>query len=158
MSAEGAFSELARCPSAGIDPQWADVCGGDIDGDGDVELVSASNLDAHIVVFEREGDLLDMSSPITGYGAASDWASLACADLEGDGVSEVVGSRNFDGSSYLWWFDESAELARASRVQLTGASLSWGPMGAGRLLDDWPGDWVVGASGRTGRLHAWVRP
>ena len=144
--------------SFGAESDWADLAAGDFDGDGLAEIVAARNSDAHIFILDRVGSELTIIHEISGFGPASEWAAVAAADLDADGVDEILAARNFDGMTYAWKLVDGS-LQTFGYYKRLGATHSFGPMAGGRLARGWNGDMLVGWSNRTGNLQVYgVRP
>ena len=88
-------------------PVWSSVACGDLDGDGKMELVFASNGTNFYAMHADGTELMDGdSNPSTlgvfkVLGAAYNYGSPALADIDGDGKPEIIyGSA--DGNLYVW--------------------------------------------------------
>lgn len=74
----------------------AGLAAGDLDGDGDQDLVLANLAGANTLLW-NEGDLQFRAEPL-GDGRIR---GLAIVDVDGDGLLDVVGTRQFDKP--VWW-------------------------------------------------------
>ena len=149
---DGNGSIRARSSVFGASSDFADLAVGDFDGDGLGEIVLARNFDAHIFILDQVGSDLPIIAEISGYGPASDWAAVAAADLDGDGVDEILAARNFDGRLYAWKLVDG-EVHSVGNFEVFGATHSWGPLAGGRFARGWNGDLLAGQSNRTANLH-----
>ena len=80
---------------------------GDLDGDGDLDLVSGASaeVDVEILLWENDGTPLDGLWPGHELGATDDSVqSLALADLDDDGDLDVIsgGRRDEDAEIIVW--------------------------------------------------------
>ena len=76
------------------------VNAGDVDGDGDMDVIGASYLDNEIVWLENDG-----SGNFTVYSIDSDFSGVYdvhAADVDGDGNIDVIGAAR-NGSTVAWW-------------------------------------------------------
>ena len=97
----------------------------DIDGDGDADVVSASERDDKVAWYENLGDgaFSDQRIISTTIGAPR---SVLATDLDGDGDSDVIASSHGDGR--IAWYENlgagafSTERAVAAQATLTSAS------------------------------------
>jgi subtilisin family serine protease len=74
---------------------------GDIDGDGDYEVIATSDYDNMVHAWHAEnGEVVDGNWPV-GVGSWSGWivANPVLADLDGDGVSEIIVALDAESSS-----------------------------------------------------------
>jgi hypothetical protein len=148
----GGGSTRASNSGFGADADWADLAVGDFDGDGFGEIVIARNSDAHIFILDHVGSDLPVIAEISGFGPASDWAAVAAADLDGDGVDEILAVRNFDGHLYAWKLVDG-QLQSVGHFKPFGTTNSWGTLAGGRFARGWNGELLAGQSNRTGNLH-----
>ncbi len=82
------------------------VFAADIEGDGDVDLLSASSSDNQITWYENDGSQNFASSSITS--SASGARSATAADLDGDGDLDVVNAA-YVGDKITWYENFRAE-------------------------------------------------
>ncbi len=104
----------------------------DVDGDGRVEVVIASNANGRTGVLKWDGTALALawSSRIMVNGPAGDWRrgedSLIAADVDGDGRVEIVIASHADGrTGLLKWDGASFGLVWTSPSLLVGPAGNW---------------------------------
>ena len=104
----------------------------DVDGDGRVEIVVASNANGRTGVLKWDGTALVLawSSRIVVTGSAGDWRrgedSLIAADVDGDGRDEIVIASSSDGrTGLLKWDGASFGLVWTSPSLLVGPAGNW---------------------------------
>ncbi len=83
------------------DSNGAGLAVGDLDGDGDQDLVLANLADANTLLW-NEGDLRFRAEPLGEGGVRG----LTIVDVEGDGLLDIVGTRQFDKP--VWWRNAGA--------------------------------------------------
>lgn len=79
------------------------VVGADIDGDGDTDLVSASQGDDEIVWWENFDGAANTFIPHTVTTLTDGVASVAVADMDGDGDLDIVSASRYDDR--IVWFE-----------------------------------------------------
>lgn len=86
-------------PEHGDTRMWASAAAGDFDGDGDAEIAVGSDADgslgANVAVYDHQGELLP-GWPVL-FGAGTEVRSIAAADVDGDGVAEILVNHTSSG-------------------------------------------------------------
>ena len=98
------------------------VFAADVDGDGDVDVLSGSYGDNKIAWYENDGSESFMAHTIStgaGYGALSVFA----VDLDGDGDIDVLsGSYDYYGSEITWYENNGSANFTTRSISTTGYS------------------------------------
>ncbi|MGQ0700311.1 MAG: FG-GAP-like repeat-containing protein, partial [Panacagrimonas sp.] len=79
------------------------VSAADLDGDGDVDVLSASNLDDRIAWYENDGAALPSFTQHTISLTADSTYSVSAADLDGDGDVDVLSASQNDDK--IAWYE-----------------------------------------------------
>lgn len=84
-------SEVVGGPGAS---DWIDVTTGDLDGDGELEIIAA-RAPGHVAIAHYAGGALTVDDEMDVPAAeASGWQAVAAGDLDGDGKDELVVARS----------------------------------------------------------------
>jgi hypothetical protein len=84
------------------------VAAADLDGDGDLDVLGASNLADEITWWENDGSPADGGwATHTIDGAFDEAASVAAADLDGDGDLDVLGAAGI-ADDITWWENDGS--------------------------------------------------
>ena len=98
---------VAQNQTAGNNSQWAGVEVGDVDNDGEDEIVAIRNFDGDIFVYELQPNRWIRRVARETSGEPSDkWADIEIVDLNGDGKNELVAISNHDGDFHIFEVDE----------------------------------------------------
>ncbi len=130
---------------------------GDLDGDGDLEVVAAGG---EIHAYHHDGEeVIDGDSETITHGVFSSiggtpskgfWCTPAVADIDGDGVAEIAANYWDGGLTYLWnGSDGSIEPGWPK----ASSEFSWSSPAFGDIDGD--GEWDVVTGGGTGAVYAW---
>jgi hypothetical protein len=112
VDGDGASWALRTISSAAIDA--SSVYAADVDGDGDVDVLSASSGDDRIAWYENVGGAGASWTPRTISSAAIDASSVYAADVDGDGDVDVLSASS--GDDRIAWYEN-----------VGGAGASWTP-------------------------------
>ena len=88
----------------------------DLDGDGDVDIITSSNLDANIIWYENEDARGAFGEPrlLTTDGRPAE--SILTTDVDSDGDNDIVASALFD--SLILWYENTNGLAEFSEARV----------------------------------------
>ena len=146
-------SELVHPIAVTVAPQ--SVFATDLDGDGDPDVVFASNSRAGFLWSENLGDGSFATDQLHEISATAVGASSAlAADLDGDGDRDVVGVSEVE-NTVVWFRNETIHRSAAFPQQLGVSPLGGGPNSvfAGDLDSD--GDLDVVVAGSSNKGVAW---
>lgn len=103
------------------------VAGGDVDGDGAADLVTANAATANLtVLYQEPAGGFSLRSDVLQAEGLSGVYSVALADLTGDGRLEVIAAGRF--SHDVRWFSRSPEGAWSEPRSLAGGASLRGPI------------------------------
>lgn len=102
-----ASGQFGESNSISTDAQWAgSVIGADVDGDGDMDVVSASSDQHEIVWYENDGNaqFTDHPLPLVSLGSES----VAAADIDADGDLDILSAASSTDTVH-WYENDGAE-------------------------------------------------
>ena len=122
------------------------VAVGDVDGDGDLDVLSASNLDDKIAWYENTAGDGSVFTDHTITTAADSTSSVAVADLDGDGDLDVLSASTFD-DKVAWYENVAGDGSAFSTYTITRSAHGASHVTTADIDGDGDLD-VVSASGR----------
>ena len=123
---------------------------GDLDQDGDLEVVSANEVGNDLAVFFQVGPGSFASSPALGGSSTTTGPrSVALGDLDGDGTPDLA-SANAGGNSLTVFFQESPGSFTSLPLLLGGSSTTDGPCSVALADLDGDGDLDLASANRIG--------
>jgi hypothetical protein len=144
------WSERAIASDAnGASSVWA----GDVDGDGDVDVVSASSLDDRILLHRNADGRGGRWDSLTLTTQASGASSVSAGDLDGDGDVDVLSASDFD-AKIAWYENRGGAESWRERVISTSANGATAVIAADL---DGDGDLDVASASRFDDKVAWYR-
>ncbi|MCP4388464.1 MAG: hypothetical protein GY802_09220, partial [Gammaproteobacteria bacterium] len=120
----------------------------DVDGDGDLDVLSASQSDGRIAWYENDGSESFTTHTITT--AANGAFSIATADVDGDGDMDVLSASMNDDK--IAWYENNGSEVFTERVITTGAD---GAVSVTTADVDGDGDIDVLSASTTDNKIAW---
>jgi hypothetical protein len=97
-----------------------EVAAADIDGDGDLDAVSASLFDSKLAWYENTDGMGDFSGENLISSSAAGILSMVAADLDGDGDPDVLAA-SWSGDQLLWYENTDGAGTFASPRVISGA-------------------------------------
>lgn len=79
------------------------VNGGDVDGDGDCDILASVVYDGDMIWLENTNGLGTSWLKVTIDASFDSAMMIYAADLDSDGDSDVIGTRDFSGTGITWW-------------------------------------------------------
>ena len=133
------------------DGAWS-VTAADVDGDGDLDVLSASGYDDKIAWYENDGGSPPAFTPHVITTAADGAISVHAADVDGDGDLDVLSASDSDHKIAWYENDGGSPPAFTSHVITTAAN---GAMSVTAADVDGDGDTDVLSASRLDNKIAW---
>jgi hypothetical protein len=136
--------------------RWVDAA--DLDGDGDIDLLGASDLTDG--VYEQDGDVTWFENlDATGTAWAqhdldedfTDASQAHAVDLDGDGDLDVVASRS---GQYAWWENLHGDGSSWTKRIITNDIIGSGYLDVGDIDNDGDID-IIGGGYNSGEIYWW---
>ena len=118
IPAQPTFTEHAISTSA---DGAKSVYAADLDGDGDIDIVSASGIDDKIAWYENDGAQNFTEHVITDTANVA--TSVYAVDLDGDGDMDVL-SGSYSGYNIIWYENDGNESFTGHVIQESGPGSS----------------------------------
>lgn len=113
MAASQVVAAFSEGPTQILSLSGADIDSGDLNGDGEIDIVAASG---ETVVFFNTGNRV-LATPGTGLGDSSGGGVTAVLDWNGDGAFDVAVGRMSNRSAEIFLNDGSGGFSSAVRIQ-----------------------------------------
>lgn len=116
-NSDGSISNIAAqqiSPGSAQTDKWVDLATGNFGHSApgqEFAAVKNYNGSEHIYLYRVDGNTIGQLASYTGFGNSSDWKGICSADLDADGVDEIVAVRNYDGTIASFSYNGSANLA-----------------------------------------------
>jgi hypothetical protein len=136
------------------DPNWQIRGAGDMDGDGNADIVW-QHASGRLAVWLMRGELVRTTLPLN-LSTSGTWNVAAVTDLDGDGISDLVWHDSADGRLAVWLMNRHSITVRSTeRLSVPAVTdLNWRIEAAGRI----DGTGVAGLLWRhqtTGTVAVW---
>ncbi|MFH1754314.1 MAG: VCBS repeat-containing protein, partial [Candidatus Latescibacterota bacterium] len=118
------FEPIAITRSPGSGSNFVAAASGDFDGDGIDEVITIRNSDGNIYIYKNNNGCLTSIASLSGPPVAPNWAGVAAADFDADGVDECVVVKNSNGSFVILKLDNSTIKSEYSSLEY-GAATDW---------------------------------
>ena len=109
-------AQFSEGPTQVIDVSGADVDAGDLDGDGEVDIVTT---DGQTLIFFNDGNR-SVTTPGTSLGANSGGSAVTLLDWNGDGSPDIAIGGLADYTAEIFVNDGSGGFSSAERLQSDG--------------------------------------
>ncbi len=152
----GALHSYYNDNLAGLAHPWKGVAAGDVDHDGDDELIAvrhvSNGVDKTILVYDWTGsDWQEIASSTNGNNGNSNWVSVAAGDFDGDGKEAIVAAKNAHKRFIMYEYDGTSNLDIIASENLdSNPAAPWVAVaatnlyaGSGLFLDDSGADELV---------------
>ena len=91
----------------------------DVDGDGDLDVLTASRLDNTLAWFENTNGLGNFGSKQVITSSALNVASVFYADINGDGIKDVICDSSSNGNGYPSWYENDGNGNFGTQQEIT---------------------------------------
>ncbi|MCG8331351.1 MAG: T9SS type A sorting domain-containing protein, partial [Chitinophagales bacterium] len=129
-----------------------DVYAADLDGDGDMDVISASNGMYKVAWYENEDSNGNFSTPIDISSEVDKAVAVSSADLDGDGDMDVISVSTFD-SRVAWYENENGNAHFGNPIIISTQAVGATSVYAGDLDND--GDIDALSASRSDNRIAW---
>lgn len=123
-----------------VDEPWS-LFTGDIDGDGDLDVLSASRRGAKIAWYENSNGSGSFSSQRVITTSADGVSSIVLGDLDGDGDLDVIAASGFVQDGQVAWYENTDGNGTYSEASVIAAGMTFFDFWSqGLATDDLDGD------------------
>ena len=89
-------------------PEWEPISGADVDGDGDMDVLSTSDGDDTIAWYENDGAANPTWTAVDITTSADGASSVFAADMDGDGDMDIL-SASVNDNTIAWYENDGSE-------------------------------------------------
>jgi hypothetical protein len=93
---------VASNSTYGRNSKWAGIAAGNFDGAPGDEISLVRNFDGRFAVLKIVGGVLSEIASNAQAGSASNWLGMGAGDFDGDGIDEMVATRDYDGNAFTY--------------------------------------------------------
>jgi phosphatidylserine/phosphatidylglycerophosphate/cardiolipin synthase-like enzyme len=137
------------------DPSWKIVGTGDLNGDGQLDIVWQNDANGAIAAWYLQGTQVVFSGSLSISGVADlRWKVRAVGDTNGDGRADLVWANSADGRLAVWLMDGTQVMSTLMLSVPRVADTSWRVRAAGDTNGDGRAD-LLWQNSATGELAVW---
>jgi subtilisin family serine protease len=138
------------------DQEWRVAGSGDLDGDGQADLVWQHTVSGRLATWLLHGPEVVATLPLSIDRVTDlDWIVRAVGDVDGDGFADLVWQHRVNGALAVWFMNGAQVIGTQSLSIPQVADLQWHIAGAGDVDGDGKAD-LLWHHQTTGRLAVWL--
>ncbi len=136
---------------------WAVVATGDVDGNGQADVMYQNSTTGQLMVVKMGADGMSYNTKYwlgNALAPSTFWVFNGMGDFNGDGSDDILWRRSTDGQVQVW-LSSTDGLTIASKVWVAPRATNWVIKGVGDMNGDGRSD-IVWRDGTSGQMAVWI--
>jgi hypothetical protein len=137
LAADGYIDSYTNTLAAGLTLGWNLAAVAQIDSDGVPDLIWQKESDAQVQTWfmASDGSIASYTNTLAG-GLAVGWAIAAVADINADGVDDLIWQKTSDAAVQTWFMADDGSITSYTNTLAGGLALHWSIVGSGKINAD----------------------